>query len=1452
MKTLRCYSTTLSSILALSGALTLALSAGAAPPLSPGVTQFDRTNVLGRPVSGPVVVDASAGRLIKEHKIKLEGNGAVADYGPHKVGFASNLDTPWAVDMVMADGQRLRSHILGLAYYDPVSGQSVLIANLKENQGELLESNKIIYRNAFDGASADVVYTYTETSLEQDIVLRKQLPSPSSFGLDPGSVRLAVLTEFLNPPVPRKIPSHLDLKAKSQAANIQGEESLPDETILFNTMRIGPGKAFSLGDSTVEIPVGKSWQKLEGRDFLIESTPFLLLKEELDKLPPESASVTPRKRQPIKQALLQAPIPSQASTRTARPFLMAQGPLQKPGVVLDYLITSSHLLNLNFGAPSNNKVGFAAIGQTASDYWNGYHFPGVYAGALVNLLWSDNTSSTMGVTVLNGNGEWGNGVNDGMYGPYTYSASALNNLQITLTNVPSGTYDFYVYGHGPDSGHAVVFDIYTGGTSYGTNGITPWGAGWNSTNWEEGQQYVLFRNVAVSSSQPIIIAGHPDDGGYSMCAGLQMALASETIHEAFFIYSSIDINFNTNATPKAGLAAAGNDTNDFWNVYNLPGSSAVNALTNLKWTDGYTSSVGLTVSNAPGISNNLVADNMYGPYIYAKSTGDVTITLTNLANGTYNFYVYGHGGTNKDNGIYQLTCGTNSYGPKGTTIWGSGWNSANWEESQQYVVFRSVPVTTNQPVVLTVKPDASGYALISGLQAFLTTTLADTDSDGDGLPDDWEMDHGLNPHDPGDAAQDFDHDGLTNIQEYSYGTDLKNPDSDYDGRSDGREIIEGTNPLDSSSYLATILNHWRFDDTSTWTNELGQLPSLATNLAGTSGTITNAVLIDSASPAVLQYREIETNGSVNINCRRGSLRFWFKPNWSSASIGGTGPGDWGRLIEMGSYSPTPTNGWWALYLDPDGTTLFFATATNGTITTNLTATISWTSNQWHQIILLYSPYSSSVYLDAQLLANGTGVTCYPNAAERASGFRIGSDKDGNQQARGAFDELDTFNDLLTPYDIDGSTTSSQNPSEPVYPCIPPMSSWELLTMPSIGGSIAFCAPEPVTKNETINVTFTTTYQAGAFGREVITCPLGLPTYQTWAWGVQSPEFTWSSSFGSPSSGSITKFGSTTVTFTASESGVISLFGSARTAPVTVVPFYPTTSLITDPNYPISAAVTVLPTCRLGYWAFDSNWGGDGGQLPGIKNNVSSASSPFGQGILLDSTGNIDFQYPAFRSDGTPNIRRNRGTIRFWFKPDWTSGSGPANGGIFLDMMAGGWSLQLNPGGNSIQLQAGSTIGFSRNIAWTAGQWHQIAVTYSATKTALYVDGVEVGADGIGIPSVCNFRGNFRVGSDGGSKQARGVMDELETFNYEVDPATLLADYQAAAAIDTDGDGLTNLQEAVLGTDPNSWDTDSDGVKDGADAFPLNPTRWDPIPVSNPNDTAPIIQLLEPVNAYFVP
>jgi hypothetical protein len=40
------------------------------------------------------------------------------------------------------------------------------------------------------------------------------------------------------------------------------------------------------------------------------------------------------------------------------------------------------------------------------------------------------------------------------------------------------------------------------------------------------------------------------------------------------------------------------------------------------------------------------------------------------------------------------------------------------------------------------------------------------DSDGDGMPDEWEKKNGLNPNDASDAIKDCNGDGYTNIEKY--------------------------------------------------------------------------------------------------------------------------------------------------------------------------------------------------------------------------------------------------------------------------------------------------------------------------------------------------------------------------------------------------------------------------------------------------------------------------------------------------------------------------------------------------------------------------------------------------------------------------------------------------------------------------------------------------------------
>jgi type VI protein secretion system component Hcp len=73
----------------------------------------------------------------------------------------------------------------------------------------------------------------------------------------------------------------------------------------------------------------------------------------------------------------------------------------------------------------------------------------------------------------------------------------------------------------------------------------------------------------------------------------------------------------------------------------------------------------------------------------------------------------------------------------------------------------------------------SNWSLLTGTGSAGTRApdyLGGVDSDGDGLPDGWELFYGLNPH-VADSDLDSDGDGLTNLQEYIAHTDPRSPQS---------------------------------------------------------------------------------------------------------------------------------------------------------------------------------------------------------------------------------------------------------------------------------------------------------------------------------------------------------------------------------------------------------------------------------------------------------------------------------------------------------------------------------------------------------------------------------------------------------------------------------------------------------------------------------------------------
>ena len=83
--------------------------------------------------------------------------------------------------------------------------------------------------------------------------------------------------------------------------------------------------------------------------------------------------------------------------------------------------------------------------------------------------------------------------------------------------------------------------------------------------------------------------------------------------------------------------------------------------------------------------------------------------------------------------------------------------------------------------------DSDGDLLLDAEEIAIGTDPMAADSDGDGMPDGWEVLNGLDPL-ADDAADDPDGDGLSNLREYALGTSPASVDTDGDGLADRAEV----------------------------------------------------------------------------------------------------------------------------------------------------------------------------------------------------------------------------------------------------------------------------------------------------------------------------------------------------------------------------------------------------------------------------------------------------------------------------------------------------------------------------------------------------------------------------------------------------------------------------------------------------------------------------------------
>jgi alpha-tubulin suppressor-like RCC1 family protein len=279
-------------------------------------------------------------------------------------------------------------------------------------------------------------------------------------------------------------------------------------------------------------------------------------------------------------------------------------------------------------------------------------------------------------------------------------------------------------------------------------------------------------------------------------------------------------------------------------------------------------SFGSNYRNAYPQSNGQIVDDFGSGDRYTFSP-NAPITEQHL----YNVVSSSTEWTSRMNGAVQFTYGNNGVGFWSWPVLGSGgavsgYGSTNFDGDIAEVLIYDHALTQSERDAVTaycmrkyglLDSDADG--IVDWKEAQLGTNPSNPDTDGDGMPDGWEINHSLNPL-ANDAGIDSDGDTYTNLQEYQNGTD---PFDYYNGAAFNMVAASGSGQFSPAGTWAPqpLVAHVSNGSGAslvnapvTFTVQSGG--GLLSNISGgaTSGSVT--VLTDSFGDARAYYQEGNT------------------------------------------------------------------------------------------------------------------------------------------------------------------------------------------------------------------------------------------------------------------------------------------------------------------------------------------------------------------------------------------------------------------------------------------------------------------------------------------------------------------------------------------------------------------------------------------------------------------
>ncbi|NQV72804.1 Ig-like domain-containing protein [bacterium] len=243
---------------------------------------------------------------------------------------------------------------------------------------------------------------------------------------------------------------------------------------------------------------------------------------------------------------------------------------------------------------------------------------------------------------------------------------------------------------------------------------------------------------------------------------------------------------------------------------------------------------------------------------------------------------------------------------------------------------------------------------------------------------------------------------------------------------------------------------------------------------------------------------------------------------------------------------------------------------------------------------------------------------------------------------------------------------------------------------------------------------------------------------------------------------------------------------------------------------------------------------DGGVTIGVESNPRDVEVTPDGGTLFFTTQTIGLRYLVLDANGSAD--ENAATVRITAESSTRDAEVSPDGGVvWVTTMAGaleGYRVPENVDGS---YQAVARIGEESNSR---------EVEVSPDGGLLYVTSFDLGLVQIYaissqiVPSSTSATGSvfaltlepirqLSVGDNPEAVVFSAAAQVAIVVNSGSDDVSILSFGEPlnTTPLDTDGDGLTNAEELLLGTNPFLADTDDDGSIDSVDAFPLDGANW---------------------------